>query len=773
MKTYLHHLCGAAVIAVCAAFGFLSARADTPSKGFQTGKGTFMLEGQPFVIKAAELHYPRIPKPYWEHRIKMSKALGMNTICLYVFWNFHEAAPGEFDFSGQRNLREFIELCASNDMKVILRPGPYVCAEWEMGGLPWWLLKDREVQLREQDPRFMERVDLFMQQVAEQTKGLMDKDGGPIIMVQVENEYGSYGKNKPYVAAIRDMLRKYFGEETVLFQCDWSSNFLDNGLDDLIWTMNFGTGADIDSQFAELKRLRPDTPLMCSEFWSGWFDKWGASHETRQADDMIAGISEMLDKNISFSLYMTHGGTNWGHWAGANSPGYAPDVTSYDYDAPITEYGTVTPKYMMLRDLLGKYSDTALPDIPESLQVISIDAFTLDSVAPLWDNLPASVRDTLIRPMEMYDQGFGSIIYSFEVPEDGKGIEMFVNEPRDFAQIFLDGRKIGTLDRRKGETYLPLGDAKKGSRIDVLVEAMGRINFGRAIKDYKGVDRDIRLVCQQDTFIPLELNVTLLPDDLNFYNSLNFTDIKSSSNRSLPPGVYKGTFNLSDTGDTFLDMSSWGKGLVYVNGHDIGRFWEIGPQQTLYIPGCWLKEGENEVVVFDILGPQNTMLQGLEQPIIDKLNQPSGNHILKDIKWPEGKPAAKAKLPKKNGWRTVKLASPTKGRLLYLEVTKGHAPEAVSIAELQLFDSRGNELPNENWRIEGVSSEDILSGNHTADKLFDHQESTYWRSVGKTPQTIVIDLGADYEVGSLRILPRMESGAPEAPSALRVALGDK
>ena len=244
---------------------------DTHGK-FEAGKGTFLLNGKPFVVKAAELHYPRIPQEYWEHRIKMSKALGMNTICLYTFWNAHEPKENQFDFTGQNNLREFIRLCQKNDMKVILRPGPYVCAEWEMGGLPWWLLKKKDIRLRENDPYFLERVDKFQKAVAAQVADLTIADGGPIIMVQVENEYGSYGEDKKYVSNIRDMLRKNFGDNVTLFQCDWSSNFEKNGLDDLIWTMNFGTGANIDDQFRRLKELRPESPLMCSEFWSGWWN---------------------------------------------------------------------------------------------------------------------------------------------------------------------------------------------------------------------------------------------------------------------------------------------------------------------------------------------------------------------------------------------------------------------------------------------------------------------------------------------------------------------
>ncbi|MDE7032987.1 MAG: beta-galactosidase [Muribaculaceae bacterium] len=437
---------------VLACFSISSQAASNGS--FRAGNSNFLLNGEPYVVKAAELHYPRIPRPYWDHRIKMCKAMGMNTICLYVFWNIHEQKPDCFDFSGQNDLAEFIRLCRANDMKVILRPGPYVCAEWEMGGLPWWLLKKKDIRLRENDHYFLERVDKFQKAVAEQIRGLTIADGGPIIMVQVENEYGSYGIDKEYVANIRDMIRRNFGDEVTLFQCDWSSNFLDNGLDDLIWTINFGTGADIEQQFAPLCEARPESPLMCSEFWSGWFDKWGANHETRPASDMIEGIRSMLDRGISFSLYMAHGGTNWGHWAGANSPGFAPDVTSYDYDAPISEAGLATPKYHMLRRVMADYSSGKLPKVPASVPAVEVKPFEFSEAAPLFANLPAPKTDASIRTMEEYDQGFGSILYRTELPELADGVILTVSDPHDYAQIFVDGKYTGTLDRRNGEREL-------------------------------------------------------------------------------------------------------------------------------------------------------------------------------------------------------------------------------------------------------------------------------------------------------------------------------
>jgi hypothetical protein len=376
----------------------------------------------------------------------------------------------------------------------------------------------------------MERVAIFEEAVANQVKHLTIQNGGPIIMVQVENEYGSYGINKKYVSEVRDIVRKNFGEVT-LFQCDWASNFTNNGLDDLIWTMNFGTGADIDQQFAKLKQLRPDSPLMCSEFWSGWFDKWGANHETRPASDMIAGIDEMLSKGISFSLYMTHGGTNWGHWAGANSPGFAPDVTSYDYDAPISESGQTTPKYWELRKTLAKYMDgKKQAKVPALIKPIAIPTFRLTEVAPLFDNLPTPRHDKDIKTMEEYDQGFGSILYRTTLPEL-KTQSVLKMDAHDYTQVFVDGVLVGKIDRRLGEKEITLPPCRKGARLDILIEAMGRINFGRAIKDFKGIVGKVELTIdvQGRPFVCDMKNweVFNIEDRLETYQNMNFQPIQS------------------------------------------------------------------------------------------------------------------------------------------------------------------------------------------------------------------------------------------------------
>ena len=756
------------LLSIGAMTGFQSCAPKAESGTFEAGKGSFLLNGEPFVVKAAELHYPRIPRAYWEHRIKQCKALGMNTICLYVFWNFHEEKPGEFDFTGQKDLAEFCRLCQKNDMYVILRPGPYVCAEWEMGGLPWWLLKKKDIRLREDDPYFLERVAIFEKEVANQVAGLTIQKGGPIIMVQVENEYGSYGESKEYVAKIRDIVRGNFGDVT-LFQCDWASNFQLNALDDLVWTMNFGTGANIDEQFAPLKKVRPDSPLMCSEFWSGWFDKWGANHETRAADDMIAGIDEMLSKGISFSLYMTHGGTNWGHWAGANSPGFAPDVTSYDYDAPISESGKITPKYEKLRETLAKYMDgKKQAKVPDDIPTISVPAFEFTEVAPLFANLPEPKSDDTIRTMEEYDQGFGSILYRTTLPKIDRSATLSVTEAHDYAQIFIDGKYIGKLDRRNGEKQLDIPACAEGAQLDILVEAMGRINFGRAIKDFKGITEKVELKNGGRTTELKGWKVYNLEDRYEWYKGLKFEPLKSvkDAQGQRVPGCYRATFHVEKPGDTFLNFETWGKGLVYVNGYGIGRIWEIGPQQTLYVPGCWLKEGENEILVFDIVGPKEARTEGLEEPILNQLlvNKPlTHRNKGEELRLAGETPVLSGSFKAGNGWQEMKFGKPVSGRYVCIEALNAQdGKDLACIAEMYLLDENGERLSREPWIVKYADSEDVSQVNRSADKIFDLQESTYWSTeTGSAyPHAVVIDLGAKHTLTAIQYLPRMESNVP-------------
>ena len=771
-------------------------------KPFAIGDKTFLLNGKPFVVKAAEVHYPRIPRPYWEHRIKMCKALGMNTLCLYVFWNIHEQQEGVFDFTGQNDVAEFCRLAQKNGMYVIVRPGPYVCAEWEMGGLPWWLLKKKDIRLRERDPYFMERVRIFEKEVGKQLASLTIENGGPIIMVQVENEYGSYGVDKPYVSEIRDIVKASGFDKVTLFQCDWSSNFTNNGLDDLVWTMNFGTGANIDEQFRRLKELRPNSPLMCSEFWSGWFDKWGARHETRKADDMVAGIDEMLSKGISFSLYMTHGGTSFGHWAGANSPGFAPDVTSYDYDAPINEWGLPTEKYWTLRRTMEKYYDgKKLPAVPKApAPLISVPKFELKEYAPLTDGIDKTIESRDIKTMEELDMGWGSMIYETTLPAVSTSSLLTINDCHDFAQVFIDGKYIGKIDRVKNEKSITIPAVNRGQRLTILIEAMGRINFGRAIKDFKGITDRVTLSTETDghplTYDLKNWRIATIPIDYTTaYTTATkaLTALLSSAPTAAPspsatvasdfvaclptsphsPGYYRGTFTLKKPGDTFINMEAFGKGMVYINGHAIGRFWSIGPQQTLYVPGCWLKKGTNEVIVLDIVGPSAAPTAFCQSsPELDKLNLEKSNKHNNPGDRPDlnsAKPVVDLTLKAGNGWQTINFPSVAKGRYVAIECLSTHSTDQVAIAELYLQSPDGKRLSREPWTTKYADSENEV-GNHTGDKVYDLQESTYWQTQrgADFPHLLVIDLGSVQSLKALEYLPRAEQGAPGSIKQCRI-----
>ena len=752
-------------------------------ESFAVGKNTFLLNGKPFVVKAAEVHYPRIPRPYWEHRIKMCKALGMNTLCLYVFWNIHEQKEGVYDFSGQNDVAEFCRLAQKNGMYVIVRPGPYVCAEWEMGGLPWWLLKKKDIRLRERDPYFLERVRLFEKEVGKQLAPLTIENGGPIIMVQVENEYGSYGEDKPYVSEIRDIVRQSGFDKVALFQCDWASNFTRNGLDDLIWTMNFGTGANIDNQFRRLKELRPESPLMCSEFWSGWFDKWGARHETRPADDMVAGIDEMLSKGISFSLYMTHGGTSFGHWAGANSPGFAPDVTSYDYDAPINEWGLPTEKYWTLRRTMQKYADGGkLPNVPKApMNIISVPQFKFTEYAPIICGIDTIVESRDVKTMEELDMGWGSMFYETTLPTVSTPSLLTLNDCHDFAQVFIEDKYIGKIDRVKNKKSIVLPAVTRGQKLTILIEAMGRINFGRAIKDFKGITDRVTLTAEADghelTYDLKHWQIATIPSDYQTAVKA-FTSAQTHFsffilNPSLKKGYYRANFTLKKVGDTFINMEAFGKGMVYVNGHALGRFWNIGPQQTLYVPGCWLKKGKNEVVVLDIVGPKgDPVAYCQDKPELDKLNLEKSNKHNNPGDRPDlnsATPVVDTNLKAGNGWQTLSFSAPVKGRYVAIECRSTHASDQVAVAELYLQDTKGKRLSREPWTVKYADSENEV-GNHTGDKVFDLQESTYWQTQRGTnfPHLLVIDLGSEQTVNALEYLPRAEQGAPGSIKQLRV-----
>ena len=566
-------------------------------ESFAVGKGQFFLNGRPFRIISGEMHYPRIPREYWKDRLLKARAMGLNTICTYVFWNAHEARRGSFDFSGDLDVAAFVRAAHEAGLKVIIRPGPYVCSEWDFGGLPAWLLREPDIRVRCSDHAFMEAVRRYLVRVGRELAGLQIGRGGPIMLVQVENEYGSYGNDKVYLAELENMYRE--AGFTVPFTTSDGSDItqLEAGtLHNAVPLVNFGGGAE--EEFANLARFRTGIPAMCGEYWCGWFThwgdpQWGGADIGKQRTD----IEWMLKTGKSFNLYMFHGGTNFGFTAGANfTDRYLSDVTSYDYDAPLDEAGRARDKYFVLRDLIREFTPGTekFPELPNPLPTIDLPALTPGEKAPLFANLPSPVGSVQPRSMETFGQNHGFIMYRSRLigPKSGK---LVIVEPHDYALVFANGKRVGIIDRHKGETSITLPPAGGGEvTLDILVEAMGRVNFGPKLLDRKGITDRVEL----NGVTLMNWSVYPMPMDAGFLRGVAYGEPDSASG----PAFYRGYFTLSATGDAFLNMASWQKGVVWVNGHNLGRYWSIGPQQKLFLPGPWLKRGRNEIIVFDLEG---------------------------------------------------------------------------------------------------------------------------------------------------------------------------
>lgn len=731
---------------------------------FTTGNRTFVLNDKPFVIRAGELHFPRIPREYWENRIQMCKAMGMNTICIYMFWNLHEQSPDVYNFTGQADVAEFVRLIQKNGMYCIVRPGPYVCAEWDMGGLPWWLLKKKDIAVRNRnDAYFMERTKKYLKEVGKQLAPLQIQNGGNIIMVQVENEYAVFGNDSKYMNEVRDAVRDAGFDKIQLFRCDWSSNFDKYNVDGLVSTLNFGAGSNIDSQFKKFQELNPTAPLMCSEYWSGWFDFWGRPHETKPVKVLIDGLKDMMDRKISFSLYMAHGGTSYGQWGGANDGPYRCNVSSYDYDAPINEAGQPTDKFYAIRDLLKNHLNDGetLTNAPAAIPMITIPAFELKKTANLFDNLPKAILSEEIQSMEMFDQGWGRILYRTKIkPTTEKG-RLVITDIKDWGLVFINGKQIGKVDRRLGINAVELPIIEKESQLDILVEAMGRVNYGKTVLDRKGITEKVETVINKHTSILKNWEVYSFPVDYGLQGILKFKTSKVNG-----PAWYRGDFKLKTIGDSYLDMRSWGKGMVWVNGHNMGRFWKIGPQQTLYMPGCWLRKGKNEIVVLDLESPKSPTIAGIAMPILDKLTQDESLLHRKQgetLNLSSETPVMIGSFPEGGGWKDIAFNNTIEGRYFCLEAlnSQNNNDKVTSIAELEIIGEDGNSLPRIKWKVIYADSEEVTSSNNSADQVFDQQESTIWQTDGsltkpRHPHQIVIDMGENVKLKGFRYLPRSD-----------------
>ncbi len=578
-----------------------------PNKhSFAFSNTDFMLDGKPYQILSGEMHPARIPAEYWRHRIQMAKAMGCNTIAAYVFWNYHETAEGVYDFStGNKDLAKFISIAQEEGMWVLLRPGPYVCAEWDFGGIPTYLLKIPDIKVRCMDPRYMKAVENYFAKLAEVIKPLQVDNGGPILMLQIENEYGSYGNDREYLKTLVDIWRKN-GITVPFFTGDGPTQYMLEAGTLKGCAIGLDSGSD-QGNFDIAAQMNSGSPIFSSETYPGWLTHWGEKWAKPDSIALLKEVKFLMDNKKSFNLYVIHGGTNFGFTAGANSggKGYEPDVTSYDYDAPINEQGLPTTKYFAIRKLIKSYlpSGVKLPEIPNPIASIDISEIQMKAFASIWENLPTAVLSVQPKTFEALDQNQGFMIYRTTLIGHKSG-KLDITELHDYATIFLNGLFLGKLDRREELSTIKIPKSEvKDPILDILVEGMGHINFGQHLIDPKGITNRVTL----NGMTLMNWEIYKLPMNDNFISSL-----KASTNFSKPGIFFKGSFNLDDVAETYFDMSNYSKGVVWINGHNLGRYWEIGPQKRLYCPASWLKKGDNEIIAFDLLQLEAKSVKGVK-----------------------------------------------------------------------------------------------------------------------------------------------------------------
>ncbi len=581
---------------------------------FIIGKNSFILDGEPIRIIAGAMHYFRVPREYWRDRLLKIKACGFNTVETYIAWNMHEKEEGKFDFSGNLDIRAYLELINELGMYAIVRPGPYICSEWEFGGLPWWLLKYDDIRLRCMNDIYLEKVDRFFDEIIPVIADCQIDKGGCVIMVQVENEYGSYGDDSEYIRYLAAGLRAR-GIITELFTSDGDCDFMLTGgtVPEIFKTCNFGSKAE--KAFSALRKFQPDGPLMCMEFWNGWFDHWGEKHHTRDAADAAKSLKEILSCDAGVSVYMAHGGTNFGLMNGANCTDkeYQPTVNSYDDDAPINEYGGLTEKYYMFKDVFAEFGFSSDIEVTDPVTV-AYPSVKLTECADLFENINyLSDKKITVLPetMEKLEQGYGYILY-----------ETFISGPReneylyfdvhDRAYIYVDGKFKGIYYRNDKKAKIKFAVPECGCKLSILVENMGRINYGPYLADKKGIVSPVRrgnqIIHHWETYnLPL--------DDLS---ELKF-ERQMNPKFSKKPVFLRGIFCIDEkTEDTFIKLDGFKKGLLWINGKLLSRYWEIGPQGTIYLPAPFLNEGMNEIIVFECEGFKKPLIQFVDKPVLNK-----------------------------------------------------------------------------------------------------------------------------------------------------------
>ncbi len=591
---------------------------------FEIKNGQFLYKGNAVQIHSGEMHYARVPQQYWRHRLKMMRAMGLNTVATYVFWNYHHPTPTTWDFSsGNHNIREFIKIAQEEGLFVILRPGPYACAEWEFGGYPWWLQQNKELVIRANNDAFLDSCKSYIGKLANEVKDLQASRGGPVIMVQVENEFGSYvdqrkdiqlDEHRAYNQKIYELL-KQSGFDGPFFTSDGSWLFAGGSVHGVLPTAN-GEGDIANLRKAVNAYHNNEGPYMVAEYYPGWLDHWGEAFVRIKTKDVVAQLRKYLESGTHFNIYMAHGGTNFGFTSGANyttEHPIQPDITSYDYDAPIDESGQITEKFLAIRKLMQEFNTTELPPIPEPIKVLSPMVIKADKSLSIFKTLskPSFTNDQVLSYEAMnHDKPFAWYQRQFDNATTGI---LKVEGLRDYALVYVNGKFIGELNRMNKKFELPVNIPVNG-KLELLVENLGRINYGADIvNNQKGI------------ISPIYIDDKALVGNWKMFPLREFAEagrIPLNKTAISQPTMYTFKFNLKETGDLFLDMSDWGKGFVLVNGHNIGKYWNIGPQQTLYVPGCWLSKGNNEIIVLDLLNTSlKTELRTMEKSVLEKLSK--------------------------------------------------------------------------------------------------------------------------------------------------------
>jgi len=581
---------------------------------FALGDSAFMLDGKPLQLISGEMHNTRVPCEYWHSRMKMAKAMGLNTIGTYVFWNAQEPTPGKFDFTGNNDIAAFIQAAKEEGLWVVLRPSPYVCAEWEFGGYPWWLLKNKTLKVRSKDPDFIKAYREYIMALGKQLSPLLVTHGGNILMVQIENEYGSYSNDKEYLDINRKIFREA-GFDGILFTCDGPSQMPAGYLPGYLPAVN---GEDNPAKVKALINKYHDGkgPYYISEWYPGWFDSWGGKHANGNGDADAKKLDEVLTAGLSINMYMFHGGTTRGFMNGANMnrrDPYSPQTSSYDYDAPLDEAGNPSPKFYKFREVIEKHLPAGghLPPVPAKHQTIAIPHIKLNQQAVLFNNLGKPVISEHPLSFEDLDQGYGFVLYRIKLKSPVSGL-LKIKELRDYATIHLGGTRIGVLDRRLKQDSLMINSTYPNTTLDILVENNGRINYGPFLNDNRqGITEKVTLNGEELT------GWEMYKFPFNNLTGFKYTPLHMPNGEA--PVLFRGSFNLTKTGDTYLDMHGFGKGFVFLNGHNLGKYWYIGPQQTIYVPAVWLKKGVNEITVFDELNANHTSISTLDHSVLSEV----------------------------------------------------------------------------------------------------------------------------------------------------------